>query len=352
MIIMDNILPIPVPPGETLVEYLKNWDMTQKELAVRLGLSQKHVTSIMKGRSPITSDTAMKLETVLGIPASFWLNLEALYQESISRMKAAEALEEEAEVITKLSYPEIAKLGWVKKTKVKKEKIKELRKFFGVARLSYIPKIMPACFRKSQAYNASEYALAAWLRKGFLDSQNIETQKYHRNRITNLLKELRSLIQTGHNVNEELLSNLFAEYGIAFVIVPHLKHTHVNGAVQRVSTDKILLQMSIKGKTEDIFWFSLFHEIAHIVLDHHKMSFDQLMQSDEYDKKADEMASDWLIPPAQYQAFCRRNDFTRNQILLFADDIGIHPGIIAGRLMHDHHISFSECSDLRIPLSI
>lgn len=349
MIIMDNVLPIPVPPGETLVEYLKNWKMTQKELAVRLGLSQKHITSIMKGRAPITSDTAMKLETVLGIPASFWLNLEALYQESISRMKAAETLKEEAEVLSKLSYPEMANLGWVKKTKVKNEKIDELRKFFGVARLSYIPNIMPACFRKSQAYNASEYALAAWLRKGLLDSQNVTTRKYHRSRINSLLNGLRSLIQAGHNVNKEL-SNLFAEYGIAFVIVPHLKHTHVNGAVQRVSTDKILLQMSIKGRTEDIFWFSLFHEIAHIVLDHHKMSFDQLMQSDEYDKKADEMASDWLIPPAQYQAFCRRKDFTRNQILLFADDIGIHPGIVAGRLMHDHLISYRQCNDLRIPL--
>ena len=68
------------PPGDTLAETLDALGMTQIELADRVGLSRKTINQIIQGVAPITAETAVKLETALGTPAAFWLNLDANYQ--------------------------------------------------------------------------------------------------------------------------------------------------------------------------------------------------------------------------------------------------------------------------------
>jgi len=70
-----------VPPGEILEEYLEAYSITQPELAGRTGLTNKTINEIIKGKSPITSETALKLERSLGRPAHFWNKLERQFQE-------------------------------------------------------------------------------------------------------------------------------------------------------------------------------------------------------------------------------------------------------------------------------
>lgn len=64
-----------VSPGEILAEYLEAYGMTQTELADRTGLTKKTINEIIRGKSPITPETALKLERSLGRPAHFWNNL-------------------------------------------------------------------------------------------------------------------------------------------------------------------------------------------------------------------------------------------------------------------------------------
>jgi HTH-type transcriptional regulator/antitoxin HigA len=75
-----------VTPGEVLQEYLEGFGMTQAGLAVRTGLPQKTVNDIIKGKAPITPETALKLERSLGRPAHFWENLERRSQEDCMRI--------------------------------------------------------------------------------------------------------------------------------------------------------------------------------------------------------------------------------------------------------------------------
>ena len=70
------------PPGETLLETLETIGVSQAEFAGRIGLSQKAVREIIKGKAIITPETALQLECVLGIPASFWNNRERYYREA------------------------------------------------------------------------------------------------------------------------------------------------------------------------------------------------------------------------------------------------------------------------------
>lgn len=344
------IAPIPIPPGETLKEYLSNWNMKQKELALRLGLSNKHVNQIIKGKAPITNETALKLENVLSIPASFWLRLESKYQEAITREKEAVVDEEESKIARSISYAEIARLGWVPKTRNIKEKINNLRAFFGIANLTLIPKVNPGAFRVSASYKASELALATWLRRGELLAQNIETDKYSKKKLTALISEIRKLTMYPDDDLFDILVKKCAECGIAVCFVPHISKSHVNGAIKWVNSNKLILQLSSRGVYADIFWFSLLHELGHIYFEHNKnkaLLIENQDPNSKIEKEADCFARRKLIPTKDYDRFVTNYQPTKKNIINFSKDIGIHPGILAGRLKHDKIIDYSQFNDLR-----
>ncbi|MDP8210276.1 MAG: HigA family addiction module antitoxin [Candidatus Stygibacter australis] len=344
-----KVAPIPVPPGATLLEQIEIWDMTQKELSLRLGMSTKHLNEIINGKSPITIETALKLECVLGLPASFWVGLEASYQEAVTRSNHLLIDEKEKEIANSINYAEIAKFGWVEKTRAIKKKIDNLRAFFGIANLNYTPLLIPIAFRKSEKYTSSEYALATWLRKGEIAAQEVQTDRYLKSKLKKAIPEIRKLTLKPLEETIDTLTHLLADCGIALAIVPHISQTHVNGAIKWISPDKIMLQLSLKGKYSDIFWFSLFHEIGHIYFGHYKKGtfIDIPDVNSEMEIEADNFAKSTLIPENEYSKFISPG-VSRQSIEEFSNEIKIHKGIIVGRLMHDKIIDFNQFHDLRV----
>ena len=81
-----------VTPGEVLEDYLRYAGITQAILADRTGLSKKTINEIVKAKSAITAETALKFERTLGRPAHFWNNMERQYQED--KVRLAEPIEE------------------------------------------------------------------------------------------------------------------------------------------------------------------------------------------------------------------------------------------------------------------
>ena len=339
---------IAIPPGETLKEFLDNEGMSQIELSKRIGLSEKHISEIINGKSPITHDTAIKLECVLKSPASFWINLEANYQETKARVKAEQELNDELAITRDIPYAEIAKLNWVNATIKADEKVMNLRSFFKVASLNYVPKVMTAAFRKSEVGKASNYALAVWLRRGEIVSEKVITQPYSKPRLKKLIPRFRQLtLENPEDFFPEMV-NLCASCGIALVLVPHISKTYVCGATQWKG-DKAIIQLSVRGARADIFWFTFFHEIAHILL-HDKKEF-HLHGEDESCKGEEEAnleAGVMLIPANEYKDFIKDCDYTnKSEIKMFAKDIGIDPCIVVGRLLHEEKIDYRCYSDLR-----
>jgi addiction module HigA family antidote len=80
-----------VPPGQTLREVMESLEMTQKEFAIRTGLTVQSLNRIFKGEQPISYESANRLELATGTPASFWNNLEAQYQEQKAKVEEAGA---------------------------------------------------------------------------------------------------------------------------------------------------------------------------------------------------------------------------------------------------------------------
>ena len=92
---------IAIPPGATVKEQISDRKMTQKELAARMDMFEKHISHLINGDSQLTPDVALKLEMVLGLPARFWNNLESEYRETLLKIDEENKLEEDIKIAKK-----------------------------------------------------------------------------------------------------------------------------------------------------------------------------------------------------------------------------------------------------------
>lgn len=329
-----------IPPGEYLLEATTELGLNQVDLAHRMGRPVQAISEIIKGIKAITPDTALQLEQVLGVPAHIWTGLEADYQLIRAREQEQQKVEAEAADIKRFPYAEMAKHGWVGKTRKPTEKVRELRQFYGVASLETLPEVKsyaPA-FRKGNHQNLSHEALAAWLRAGALKAEQIATRPFDKKGLLALIPELRSYTLLSPADFQQRLVERLASIGVALVVLPHLKNTYTHGATFWIRPDKAVLMMTIRGSWADIFWFSLFHELGHI-LKHGKQMFLEDGNADaeiqQKEQEADTFASNTLIPPTTYRAFVGQGDMSPHAIRQFAEVITIAPGIVVGRLQHD-----------------
>jgi HTH-type transcriptional regulator/antitoxin HigA len=329
-----------IPPGEYLLEAITELGLNQVDLARRMGRPVQAISEIVKGIKAITPDTALQLEQVLGVPAHIWIGLEADYQLIRAREQEQYKIEAEAADIKRFPYAEMAKHGWVSKTRKPVEKVRELRQFYGVASLDVLPEVKsyaPA-FRKGNHQNLSHEALAAWLRAGSLRAERINTQPFDKKALTALIPVLRGYTLLPPGEFQPLLTEKLAEVGVALVVLPNLKNTYTHGATFWIRPDKAVLMMTIRGSWADIFWFSLFHELGHILKHGKKMFLEDGNADAEIQQKEDEadaFASQTLIPPAAYRTFTGQGDLSPQAIRQFAEGITIALGIVAGRLQHD-----------------
>ncbi len=336
IILKDNYNPnIAIHAGQTLKGILSSLEMSQTELAARTGLSEKTINEIIKGKSSISTETAIKFSLVFGMSATFWNNLETKYKETGARLSAEKKLSNELGLLKSfVCYKELANWGYVKNTRIEDERLINLLNFFGVTSLNRIPQVISVAYRKTKQQNLSRESLAAWLRCGEIDAQSIATEKYDERKLRGLINEARSLTRESPASSSKKLIELCATCGIALVFSPYFKNTFVNGATRWLSQDKALIQISLRGKYSDICWFTFFHELAHILYDNKKECFVDLdeREKDSQEKKADEFASNALIPNSEFKAFVRSGDFSNRAIINFANKIGVSRGIVAGRL--------------------
>jgi len=335
-----------VPPGDTLVETIDTKNMSQKELSERTGLTTKTINLIIQGKAPITPDTAYKFESVLGMPAGFWINLENNYQETIKRLEIEKQAEKEKWILEKIDYNQLVRLDWIKKACSQNEKVINLWKYFEVSSLANLKSVYPGLLRKGCSENVSNYAVIAWITRGLKIAKEIKTEPYNKNKLKSLIPKIRNLSKK-ENFYEELF-NLCSGAGISFVILPHLNKTFVQGATNWISPDKALLLLSMRYKWMDVFWFTFFHELGHILMHSKKKLFVECKnENGELEKEANEFAANTLIDPKIYTRFVGKLHFTRESITGLASEIGVHPSIVIGRLAYDNRIHYSQFSDLR-----
>jgi len=339
-----------VPPGETLLETIEEIGMSQAELAERTGRPKKTINEIIKGKASITPDTALQLERVLGVPASFWNNLERNYQETLTRLNEEKQLQKQTGWLNELPLAAMIRLGWVEHHKNKVQQLQEVLNFFGVASPERWKEKwlgQQISFRKSHVFQSHPGTLASWLRKGELEAQKIVCKPFNENLFRSALKQIRSLTIHPPETFQSETVRLCAESGVAVAFVPELPKIRVNGATWWFSPQKAVIQLSLRYKSNDQLWFSFFHEAGHILLHGKKEVFIEEDNDNKKEFDANNFAANVLIPPTKLQKIIKMKRISKQAIQYFADEIGIAPGIVVGRLQHDGHLPQSHCNDLK-----
>lgn len=339
---------IAIPPGEFLAETLESLGLTQAELARRAERPPQAINEIVRGTKEITPDTALQFERVLGVPAHIWTRLEADYRYIKARLEDQERLKQEVPAAKCYPYAVIARHGWVKRTHHPLDQVRELLGFFGVASLHQVHAHATA-FRRSAKVAASPEALAAWLRQGEREGQEIATSAFSADRLRETLPEIRALTPQRPETFQARLTRLLADSGVAVVVIPELPRTGAHGATRWLRPEKALVQLSVRYRWADIFWFSLFHELGHLLLHRRRVVFiEKNGDKSREEREADQFAMDRLIPPTAYADFVARGVHqSPSAVRAFAQQHGIAAGIVVGRLQHDRHVPHSHLNDLR-----
>lgn len=341
-----------VPPGEILQEYLEAYSMTQTELADRTGLTKKTINEIIKGKSPITSETALKLERSLGRPAHFWNNLERQFQEDRSRIAEKKRLENQLDWLKRVPVNQLAKLGWLPKQKGKIDQLTEVLRFFGVAspeQWATVWREHQVAYRQTKRFEACAESVSAWLRKGEIEARQIRCKPFNKKDFFKALDDIRDLTVEPPEVFQPQLVEICASSGVAVVFVPELPKTGVYGATRWIG-NKGVIQLSLRYKSNDHLWFTFFHEAGHIIKHGRKEIFIEGNGLDsEKEDEANTFARDTLIPQAALQEFIQSWDGqSLAPIEAFAEKIRIAPGIVVGRLQHDKLLPNSHGNGLKV----
>ena len=341
-----------VPPGWVVEEHLQSQRLSHAEFARRCGRSAKLISEIIAGKAPVEPKTALQFEKVLGLDASIWLGIEARYQLHKARKIEAQETKRGATWIKAFPVKELVNREILDKSASDAEARSKLLAFFGVGSVNaWHAKYerMSVAYRHSPSFQSDKTALATWLRLGELEAELQKCANYNGARLKRALKEIRGLTQTPVEPAMERARQLCNEAGVALVLVKPLRKTALSGAAWWLTPRKAVIELSIRHKTDDHLWFSLFHEAAHVLLHSKKRVFIDWTKANEenadIESEANQWASNFLIPHGDWKQFVAISPHGESSVRRFAGEQGIAPGIIVGRLQHE------DCLSWRTPLN-
>jgi HTH-type transcriptional regulator/antitoxin HigA len=345
-----------VLPGEILLEALQDRDMTQSELAQRLGRPLKTVNEIIKGKAAITAETAIQLERALGISASFWTNLETQYRDTLAHQQAQAELESQAAWVDRFPIADLVRYRLIERGSTKATTLANLLSWLGLSSPDAFDRLTAAAaYRASPAFTASPEAVTAWLRWGEMQAAAIKAAPFDAQRFREVLAEIRPMTRKEPFAQVfTRVQTLCAQAGVVVVLTPELKGTHLNGAARWIGS-KALIQLTLRHKSDDQFWFSFFHEAGHILSGRRRRDFVDSANADDDngadEEAADQFARDVLLPPSDYFRFITAGDFGLAAVRAFAESQTIAAGIVAGRLERDRHVGPAQLRRLKKPLA-
>ena len=348
------------PPGDTIQETIDTIGMSQAELAERIGRPKEKLNSLIKGNEPLTLKTAILLERVLGIPASFWMEREREYQLELSKIEQQEFLISCIEWVQNFPVAALKKMGWLPDTTDNAELSDSMLKFFSVASPDqwnniYLNGTINAAFKISLANTQSPHAISAWLRIGEHKSRQQELPAFNKQKFQNALTDIRTLVVNQPDDYLQQLQQRCAGCGVAVVYTPCLPKAPIAGATWWKGNNPII-QLSGRYKTNDSFWFAFYHEAGHIIKHGKKEIFLEDVEGSPVDvakeKEADEFAQKQLFPSAALNRLKEIFKLKEFDIKEFAAMYNTHPAIIVGQLQHLKVIDHSKFNFLKVPITI
>lgn len=351
----------PVTPGEILEEELEARGWSQSDLAAVLGRPVQAVNEITTGKKAITPETAIALSQALGTSAEYWLNLESSYRLDLLHQRIEKKpveVERRARLFSKVPLKELTRLGWIKVDLDDLDQAEEeVCRFLEIDQIEEQPKL-PFAARKAETVAPHSQAQIAWICQVRRLAKKLKVGKYRRDRLSAAVTALAKSSASDDETRN--VPAFLADLGVRFVVVPHLTGTKIDGATAWLDGESPVVAISFRYDRVDWFWFTLMHELAHVLagdgLD--EVMIDQSMVGRDADstaltiveRRADKIATSWLVPEDKLKLFIRRTKpyYSRSAILQFAAALGVHPAIIVGQLQKRDEIPYTHHRNLLV----
>lgn len=338
-----------LPPGATLQEVLDERGMSQIDLARRTGLSAKHINQVVKGTAAISAETAILFERATGVPADVWARLESTYQVDRSRAKDTERLSSDLDWLNALPVEAMKRRGWIDEMASPIDTLREVCRFFGVADKASWDELWqrPTAYRRSRVFTSDPGAVAAWLRIGEIRAAEITCEPFDKHKLMARLDDLRTLTcESDPSAWFPRLGEVGREVGVAIVLEPEIPGARIVGAARWVTNEKAVVQLSLRHRWSDIFWFTIFHELGHLLLHSKKDIFiNDPGPHSGAEAEADAFASQLLIP-REFETRLGSLQ-TESDVMRFAADLGVGPDIVVGRLQFEKRWPYNRGNSLK-----
>lgn len=353
---VSNVSGFIVAPGEVIKEYLESRGLTQKEVSKRIGVSERHLSKMLNGKTRLTEEMALKLEKLMpDMPASFWLNYEVKYQEYLAREKEAHELEglDLKAISQRFHFREALEMSGYPLV----EQAISMLKLLGVATFDRYRYAIPSGIEFMQDGGEDE-AVVVWLKlceEEVAEQNDVEgSPTYSEDALRGVLPMLKDVASnTDFFASLKSCRMLLNSVGVYLVYREAIGNAKVRGALTS-SEGHPTIYISGRYKTHGDAWFALCHELGHLLdgFDFKKTGVsmddaDELKSEDEADVRANAYARDFFVDSTSYDQFVNTGGFSSASIKSFAAEQGTAPGIIVAFLQHDRHIGFDEFNYLK-----
>lgn len=344
-----NILPFEAThPGVLIGDELEiRKEITQKDLAKEMGVKPSFLNEIIKGKRPLTADNAVILESILGIPANYWMRFQAQYEIDKARIKEKN-IERIKNIETWKIIKELVPVKYFKKLKYLTDSIdKDIKIILNIYNVSGIDELISSSARKKSAYyrkssklQIDEKNMFAWSSIAIYEASQQKVNRFIPDNIDQLCIQLNDVFYK----NEHTLLNtkkVLNQFGIKFVTIQKFEKTPIDGFSFWLGNNPAIA-MTLRHNRIDNFAFTLMHEIGHIALHLSKnknAEFIDLNKSNKKDiveKEADYFAQTRLISKEIWNEIITKHiPLNDNKLFALGKQFGINPAILLGRINHE-----------------
>jgi len=342
------------PPGEFLREELEARNWTQVDLATIMGRTSRLVNEIVNAKRAITPETAKALGEAFGTSPELWMNLESVWQLSKVR-NSSDGIRRRAKLYEKFPVKEIIKRGWIRSSDNSDVLESLFRNFFELESIEDEPQLMGA-FRRSEISDNLKMVHLAWLYRAKKLAESLPVTKFTDAKLDKCFLELRSLFHAPEEVRK--VPEILSRSGIRFLVIEPFPGSKIDGVCFWLNNQTPVVALSLRLDRIDNFWFTLLHELRHVAnrdgLETPMVDVD--LESEQYsdndvnsaqENLANLEARDLLIPAEEIKNFIARVSplYSRSRVIGFSDRIGVHPGIVVGRLHHMGEIPWANLNE-------
>lgn len=339
-----------ISPGEIINMELEERGWNQRVLAEIIGRPYQSVNEIIRGKKQITPETARELAHAFGTSPQLWMNLEVNFRLHQSEQEKKEKdITRRSRLHSLVPLREVIKLGWVEDSDELPVIERRICQFLGIDTIFDTPSLS-ANFRYGSVADPEYAAMVAWCKRVENLAKEQHVDEYDRHRLEKAIDDLLLFSTSTDDLHH--VPNFLMNLGVHFVIVPRLNKTHLDGATFFIE-DHPVVALTLRHDRIDYFWFTLLHEIAHILLGHSshvEKLFDANGDQSIEELEANEWARSRLVEPDLLNDFIKRVQpyFSRKRIEQFSTENNRHPGIILGQLQHRGEVSFKHLRALLV----